>query len=1224
MKKFHAIFIFMLISLAFIWGGEDRQEEFFEAIDKQIRQIESELRTVKTLDEKGTLTKRKAELIFEKSRYASDYLYVAIEVMEEARRLFERSGNDVLLSLTLTALGNLNQHLKRLYKAYEFYKSAAKLAENKNIYAYFSAEMNRLTTCCRGIADKDPQFLIRGMVLKEINGDLCCIEGFEKLIEKAKKAGKIDLEFIAYRAYYGIASYVMEKEGSELKTEIKDRAAELAFRLLSEKKQSKYDRIAAKTLVDRCIEILNSRSIIESKRAIEWLSKNIKRIAQLKDPELVYSALTVLGTLEGRLHINMEDAAIKLELALLMGVELGKAMDENFFILPKLINLYNDLGEFDKSENSLLQLIEILKKEKYEEECLMYELLGTTLDKKGNYIESLNAYSKAMKLADSKKGFYEKAQVRYNMSFPYKNIGELDKARDLLIESLNLYGKQLEAEFGFKEQHPMPTLKENMHYHIRKDAELLESMGKMKENHISYNLHNIFNQIWNCYSELAKISIQEQNFKEARENYIRAAKWYQRATLTHFYGGPIVRGDPGATIGLCKLALKRNDLKEAERYLRYYKDRQQKNDTMFNQPFSKVEILTLEGEFFYKKGELDKAGKRLEMALQLTQKYGLDIEKVKVLKMIAFLQAAQEKQSQAFATFLDVLQLENKIWRYVMFSASLQAKLNFLQEQNEVFEAFLSLIAKYFIDDPKKVGDGFFFLQKRKGIIFESETNVLEALGKSLDNKDKQELKRLSHLKAEIARLMLGKSNLPPGLVQKRVGKYLEEASRIEEELLRRVSYLADFFLADTPKPMALAKRLPDRSGLVEFICIKDYDFKKRNWTGKRRYLTFLLNKSGKTNCIDLGDADVIDELARKLNFSLSRDSVQYRRGIKVLNTANEIKTEGLLSQLYSKIWRPIEGKSGNTATVLIGPDGVLNLVPFAALKASNGQFLIEKYNIGYVSVGKDLQTGVTPRPFTLDLLLVANPDFDFNKHKKEQERGTIDRHFCNYGIRSSLSTGIFHPLRGTEVEAREIAVLFKKHKTKILTGKRATEAEVRNAINVKILHLASHGFFLEPGSKKKGSRKRGILENPLLRSGIALAGANQAFSAEGQDDGILTAYEVTGLNFRSTDLVTLSACETGRGEIRTGEGVFGLRRAFALAGAKNLMMSLWMVKDDITAEHMKDFYNLYIEGQTPLTALKNAQLKMIEKLRKTRNDAPPALWAPFILQIKHPVDSLN
>ena len=209
--------------------------------------------------------------------------------------------------------------------------------------------------------------------------------------------------------------------------------------------------------------------------------------------------------------------------------------------------------------------------------------------------------------------------------------------------------------------------------------------------------------------------------------------------------------------------------------------------------------------------------------------------------------------------------------------------------------------------------------------------------------------------------------------------------------------------------------------------------------------------------------------------------------------------------------------------------------------------------------------------------------------------------------------------------------VVAPKEQKQVLVGERATETAVKTARSPRILHLATHGFFLPDDEsaldavKFGGLPDRGITvvprpaakryENPLVRSGLAFAGANHATGITDGDDGILTALEITGMDLYGTELVVLSACDTGVGEIKTGEGVFGLRRAFALAGAKNLLMSLWEVSDDVTARQMKAFYQ-NLQKLPKAEALRQAQLETIKELKAEYGGlAPPGLWAPFILQ---------
>jgi CHAT domain-containing protein len=201
-----------------------------------------------------------------------------------------------------------------------------------------------------------------------------------------------------------------------------------------------------------------------------------------------------------------------------------------------------------------------------------------------------------------------------------------------------------------------------------------------------------------------------------------------------------------------------------------------------------------------------------------------------------------------------------------------------------------------------------------------------------------------------------------------------------------------------------------------------------------------------------------------------------------------------------------------------------------------------------------------------------------------------------------SLAEVYFAPLGGTAREADAIKKLFPD--SALLTGARATESALKRVAAPSILHVATHGFFLQDlGAPDAGASAA----NPLLRSGLALAGAN--LRAGGEDDGILTALEASGLNLWGTKLVVLSACDTGLGEVRDGEGVYGLRRALVLAGAESLVMSLWPASDYSTRKLMASYYRNLKRGMGRGEALRQVQLDMIGRDRQLH----PFYWANFI-----------
>jgi len=302
--------------------------------------------------------------------------------------------------------------------------------------------------------------------------------------------------------------------------------------------------------------------------------------------------------------------------------------------------------------------------------------------------------------------------------------------------------------------------------------------------------------------------------------------------------------------------------------------------------------------------------------------------------------------------------------------------------------------------------------------------------------------------------------------------------------------------------------------------------------------------------------------------------------------------------------------------------------LPFEVLPTDDGRRLIDEYHISYLGAGRDvLRFGTESSGQPTDPLIVADPNFDLGG-----DGTTVTEKAATPHRRQSrdLDRGRLHfrRLPGTHTEGQRIADMLGIQPW--LEGT-ALEGRLRAYHSPHILHLATHGFFLEDQKRDLNKEWRDLgtvgwqteqgmgrlagpgLENPLLRSGLALAGVNTWLQGghppKEAEDGLLTAEDVSGLDLLNTELVVLSACQTGLGEVHVGEGVFGLRRAFVLAGAKTLVMSLWKVPDKHTQELMEEFYRRILNGEPRAEALRNAQLSMKAKY------AHPFYWGAFICQ---------
>src|SRR5208282_2665070 len=297
------------------------------------------------------------------------------------------------------------------------------------------------------------------------------------------------------------------------------------------------------------------------------------------------------------------------------------------------------------------------------------------------------------------------------------------------------------------------------------------------------------------------------------------------------------------------------------------------------------------------------------------------------------------------------------------------------------------------------------------------------------------------------------------------------------------------------------------------------------------------------------------------------------------------------LQALYEALWAPIiHALPSQTKRIIISPDGQLNFISFATLLTKDKQFLAQTYDVQYVASGRDLLRQVNSST-AREVVLFANPDFGFAS-KPMLVKADYEFDPGSKSIRGSEKRDVedwsFDSLDGTQKESNELIkeVAGWHWKPKDFTAKEATKEALLKVHSPYILHLATHGFFAkedptatqtEPEAllnERQGVTKSKFFKNPMHRSGLALAGAQTTIEAWKRDevppvenDGILTAEDVSTLDLQGTWLVTLPACDSGSGQARAGEGVMGLRRGFIQAGAQNLLMTLWPISDEVTVQ---------------------------------------------------------
>lgn len=482
---------------------------------------------------------------------------------------------------------------------------------------------------------------------------------------------------------------------------------------------------------------------------------------------------------------------------------------------------------------------------------------------------------------------------------------------------------------------------------------------------------------------------------------------------------------------------------------------------------------------------------------------------------------------------------------------------------------------------------------RRKGRALDAMTDQIGALRRRSDPQDRGLLDRLAEVNSRRAALKLqGPGQSDAAQFRTQVETLGAEAGQLEAQISARS---AEFSARTQPVTIERVRRaLPAGAALVEIMSHRTLNPRaktEKELFGAARYVAYVLRREGEPTSVDLGEAAPIERACARFRAALSDP----RRA--------EVKQ--VARSLDEMVMRPVRKLLDGARTVFISPDGALNLIPFGALVDEQQRYLVESLSITYLTSGRDLLRLQTQAHSRQGPVVIANPAFDQAVTTTNQP----DQPASDARGRRSVNFAElkFSSLPGTAGEASAFKSILTD--AQFLTEAGATEAALKQVTGPAILHIATHGFFLSDqhseaadaeGLSFGGGQQRARGENPLLRSGLALAGANKRQSGGGED-GILTALEAAGLDLWGTKLVVLSACETGVGEATSGEGVYGLRRALVLAGAESQLMSLWQVSDAATRDLMVEYYKRLRANEERSEALRQVQLKLLKGGPQTR-----------------------
>jgi CHAT domain-containing protein/tetratricopeptide (TPR) repeat protein len=594
-------------------------------------------------------------------------------------------------------------------------------------------------------------------------------------------------------------------------------------------------------------------------------------------------------------------------------------------------------------------------------------------------------------------------------------------------------------------------------------------------------------------------------------------------------------------------------------------------------------------------GRYAEAASLLQKAVELYQRtQGQDhILMTRILDSFASLKWEQGDYILARDYFQQKFQIEEQSLALNLINGFERQQQQYLNLLSDTVDSSISLHLHELAQDPIAKHLAFTAILQRKGRILDLLANNQQLLRQHLDPKGQKLLSELSHRRSELATLFFNPSKLSPEHDRVRFEEIDRQIKTLEDQLNR---YSTQFRTQTQEEILEAVQQalLPNRA-LVELVQYRPFkpNYAEDKGFAAPRYAAYILTAQGQSQGIDLGDTLTINQAIETFRAAL-RD-----------RQTPPAQLKHAARNLDALVMQPVRQLLGNAQTVLLSPDGALNLIPFEALVDENNHYLVETYAFTYLTSGRDLLRLETHSPSQTAAVLLANPTFDklgepvtpVLHSQINQNAKTRSANFVN------LFKQTFSSLPETTAEVEAIAPLLN---VQSLIGSQASEEAVKQVNRPRILHIATHGFFITP-TTQNGLPANTLADNPLLLSGLVLAGFK--LKPQNREDGILSALEVAGLNLLGTKLVVLSACDTGLGRLSAGEGIYGLRRALAMTGAESQLISLWKVEDTATKDLMVSYYRKLLAGQGRSEALRQTQMEML----KSQDRAHPYYWASFI-----------
>ncbi len=788
--------------------------------------------------------------------------------------------------------------------------------------------------------------------------------------------------------------------------------------------------------------------------------------------------------------------------------------------------------------------------------------LGRLYVKMGDYEKALPAYLEAKEVLLQ---VSDRTDTRYrlflnSLAVLYANIGQLDKAIETYEESLDVT-----AESDGKEHYRYAIRLMNLSdvYNKKKEYKQAAALNEEALSILGQSLGKKHPYYGICLNNVAY-------FYDKAENYERAETYYQQSlAITAAATGKNHVNYASTLMNLANLKLHQMQYDSAEIHLlealRIFENNLSTSQKTVREAYQNLAML------YQTTGQLNESAK---WYARVSQSIAAQVEE-------QFDQLSEEEQLALFTT------LRRDI-------ASLQSFVRQYPEQQTIVNTCY---------------DNALLL---KGLLLNNQERLLQAIQNSQDAKLRQQVTAWEQLKSHLAKeYSLPLSERSPDLdsLQERTNQLESELARASSRF-KKARQMVDW--------QDVQQQLQADEAAIEFSRFRYYD--KARETDSVFYVAYLLRPDEPPVQVQLFEEQQLQQL---LDQPQNNRPAFFEQLYAAQSRGLGLKPSGQQSEsLYQLIWTPLDSLLHNVQTIHYAPAGLLHRVALPALFAKADTTLADRYTLHYLGSTRQLVRQASTEKALSDKTawVYGGVFYDADSLALAKSVAELEAQSVDAATTSIRGGGANWPfLKGTNREALAIQQLLESEDiaTTLRKGYEATEESFKslNALDESpfLIHLATHGYFF-PDTEERQTEGSGFQtsENPMIRSGLILAGANRVWNGktplQGFEDGILTAYEIAQLKLEDTQLVVLSACETGLGDITGNEGVFGLQRAFKLAGVDNLIMSLWQVPDFQTQELMRLFYEYWLDGQSIHDAFYAAHGEMRQRYEN------PYFWAGFVL----------